>query len=801
MTTTTFNDGWQFGREGDDEYTTVDLPHDAMIHETRRADAPAWAHGAYFPGGGYRYRKSWTAPTDLDGKQISLFFEGVYRHSRVLLDGHDIGGSLSGYAEFEVRLDPYLRPGAQHLIEVTVDNAVTPNSRWYTGSGIYRPVWLDVRDTVHIDRDGVTFQTIDTAADAHAIVQVRLVNPKGEPLDVTVVLSRDGAEVTSASASTSGHDAALPLTVTSPELWSAENPARYDLEVLVSRAQETLDRRTLRVGLRTIDLDATHGLRINGTPVLLRGANVHHDSGVLGAATFAAAELRRVRILKENGYNAIRSAHNPAARALLDACDELGMYVMDELFDGWYDHKTDHDDAEHFDPTWRREAAALVAKDRNRPSVLMYSIGNENGEALTPRGRLVAAELAAELHTLDPTRAVTIGVNMVAATFAGLAGSGKQEEPAAAAKAAPDMTSTTLNVISNRFGMLAKVFPRLRAADRATRELFEHVDVAGYNYGTPRYPIDAKLHPRRVMVGTESMPGDIARIWPLVEQLPALIGDFMWAGWDYLGEAGGGSWIYGTRRAPYLKAYPQLTSGTGAIDITGEPGAPILLARAAWGLLTEPAIAVRPLDVPAGPVARTTWRSTDAVPSWSWYGHGGRPAEVEVYTADDEIELLVNGRSIGRRPAGGKYGFVARFRTPYRPGTIEAVAYRAGRETGRSSLRSAGPVRLRVVAETQRLAAAVQELAFLRLELADDEGVVDSAVADLITVQVEGPATLAGFGSGATATEESFTDAEHTTFRGRALAVIRAGGSPGHIRVTATSRNHGTAVANIEVTD
>jgi len=799
MTVASFNAGWEFAREGSADWIAVTLPHDAMIHETRRADAPAWAHGAYFPGGRYVYRKRWTVPADAQDKEISLRFEGVYRHSRVLLDGIDVGGEIGGFTGFAVPLG-HLEPDSEHLIEVTVDNSETPNARWYTGSGIYRPVWVETRNTIHIASDGIAFRTIAVKSPVQAAVDITVENPITQQLEIAVsLLLPDGTVVASSAASTTGTAATLPLTVPAPQLWSAESPFLYDLEIVVRSAGGVEDRRELRVGLRSIELSAERGLRVNGEPALLRGANIHHDSGILGAATFATAERRRIAILKENGFNAIRSAHNPAAPALLDACDELGMYVMDELFDAWYDHKTDQDDAPLFDELWRHQAASLVEKDRNHPSVRMYSIGNENGEAFSPRGRRVAQQLAHELHRLDPQRAVTIGVNMVGATFAGLAGSTDKEEADTAAKSAPDMTSTALNAISNRFGTLMKIVPRLKAADRGSRQILEIVDVAGYNYGTTRYAVDPRLHPTRVMVGTESMPGDIARNWGLVEQLPALIGDFMWSGWDYLGEAGGGAWAYGVRSAPYLKAYPQLLSGTGALDITGNPGAPAFLAQAVWGLLHAPAITVRPLDVPSGHVARTSWRSTDAIPSWSWSGHEGRRADVEIYSADDEVELIVDGRSLGRKPAGVRRGFLARFRAVFQPGVVEAVAYCDGRETGRSSLRSAGEIALHIRAEHKCIPADDQAVAYVELNLADSEGTVDSSTTDILTLRVDGPGVLAGFGSGAPATEESFVDSEHETYRGRAQAVIRATGTPRLIRVTASSRNHGTAIADIAV--
>ncbi|MFJ3034961.1 glycoside hydrolase family 2 TIM barrel-domain containing protein [Curtobacterium pusillum] len=790
MTSTPFLADWTVTNDRG-ETVAVTLPHDAMIGERRDAAAPSWAHGGYFPGGRYRYTTTWAPGPAIAGKEVSLRFEGVYRHSSVTLDGRHVGGAVNGYTEFEARLDPYVVPGRTHTIEVDVDNSATPSARWYTGSGISRPVWLEVRDRVHVVTGGVELVTVVEGDTTRVRVDVSLTNPDREPVEVTVVLSR-GGQRSARSSVTDGPFVDVDFELEDAARWSADDPALHDLEVVLRADGFERDRFASKVGLRAIALDPARGFLVNGEPALLRGANVHHDNGVLGAATFPGAERRRVRILKEIGFNAIRSAHNPASRALVEACDELGMYLIDEAYDGWYDHKNTHDDADAFDDTWRDQLSSMVRKDALSPSVVMYSIGNENGEALEPRGRRTAATMAAHLRALDPTRFVTIGVNLLGATFAGLGGGFAKEPSSAAAKAAPDMTSTALNALSNRFGMLAAWIPRLSGADRATRDLWTSFDVAGYNYGTARYEKDAALHPDRLVVGTETMPGDLARNWALVERLPTLIGDFMWAGWDYIGESGAGSWAYGTRRAPFMKPYPHLTSGMGIVDITGDTtGAPVQLARAVWGSLDGPAITVRPLDVAPGPHAATSWRATDAVASWSWAGSEGRTAEFEVYAVEDEVELIVNGRSIGRRAAGRLRGFVARFRAPYAPGRVVAIGYRNGVAVSRSELRTAGPARVRVIAEDP-LGTAPTDVCHVRVELVDEHGVVDTAARDVVTVSLRGPAVLAGFGNGATATEESFTDAEHSTHRGRALAVIRSTGESGTIAVTVTSRHHGS---------
>jgi len=787
-----FNNDWQVQRDSDLLSVPVTLPHDAMMWEGRSAEAPSGSHEAHFLGGTYRYSKTWFAPLDLTDKLVSLVFEGVYHHCRVLLNGADIGGASSGYTEFEVRFSDALILGAENIIEVMVDNRQLPNSRWYSGSGLYRPVWLRIVEPIHIEHHGIEFHTLSVSDPAFVSIKVHMANPVSELVDVRTCIVREG--VTAAAGTSQGiFSASLSLEIPSPELWSADCPALYECTVQIYANEVLRDEQMIKVGLRTIEIDGRNGLRVNGEPTLLRGGNVHHDNGILGAATFRDAEFRRIRILKKTGFNAIRSAHNPASRDLLDACDGLGMYVMDELFDGWYDHKTEHDDAPLFEQNWRREADAMVARDRVHPSVIMYSIGNENSEPVSAFGIETARRLVQRVRQLDPHRPVTIGVNLMSAAL----GWPKKrrgsnfEQPASLQ--APNMNSTMINAVTNQFARLMKLVPRLKRTDVVTRELFDLVDVAGYNYGTVRYERDAILHPERAIVGTETVSGDIAETWAMVEKVPNVIGDFMWSAWDYLGEAGIGTWEYDAPRARLLKPYPHIIAGCGVVDITGTPGAAALHAQAAWGTLDRPAITVRPLDVTGKKIRRTAWRGTDAVSSWAWRGRSGQLAEIDVVSDAEEVELLLNGLSLGRRPAGRAHRHFARFRTRYRPGEITAIAYRGGGECGRSTLRSADVPRLILSLENSQLTANGQSLAFIRIELADEAGVVEMLDDDLVSLSLEGPAILAGLGSAAPASELSYLDTICRTYRGRALAIVRASEKPGNIIITASSCRHGDA--------
>lgn len=794
MTKSLFTDRWSFRRKSDASGVEVRLPHDAMLSEPRSADAATGNHGGFFPGGAYVYSKRWRVPGDAAEREYNLFFEGVYGDTCVLLDGREIARCNSGYREFTAPLTG-LDPGTTATIEVQVDNTQVPNSRWYTGAGIYRPVWLMCAGAIRFARDGIRISTQSIGSAARVEVAVCVEGAARAGMSVATEFWYQGTRVAQqVEEIPATGTASVAVSIPEPTLWSAETPHLYDVVVTLFADGEAVDREQIRTGLRTVQVDARQGLRINGVPVLLRGACVHHDNGILGAATFAAAEHRRARLLKDAGFNAIRSAHNPLSRAFLDACDELGLYVMDELTDVWFQHKTPHDGAENFASAWEADAAALIAKDRNRPSVIMYSIGNEIAETSTDAGVRAAGELHRYFRAHDPHRPTTLAVNFLLNLMASRGSSPferKQYTDQHTPGAKKQATSTVANMVTARLGRIMELASRLPAADKVTRDALAAVDVAGYNYAFARYPGDRKRYPSRVIVGSESMPGDLPRIWQRVTSTPGAIGDFMWTGWDYLGEAGIGTWSYGDEPGGINKPYPALMAGCGVFDITGQAGAPALLALAVWDPTSAPGIAVRPLDRAGKRVNRTPWRSTDGLPSWSWGTLRGR-AEIEVYSPDDQVEVRINGRSLGRKKAGRRRGFVARFTAPYEPGEIVAIGYRGGIETGRSSLRSAGAVRLALRAETTTLRGP-DDLACLWVELADESGVVDMNAADRVTVTVSGPATLAGLGSAAPGSEESFTDASHTTHYGRALAIIRGGELPGEIVVTASSQRHGSA--------
>ncbi|WP_106400476.1 glycoside hydrolase family 2 TIM barrel-domain containing protein [Actinocorallia populi] len=784
-------DTWEFRRADGTGGRVVRLPHDAMLAEQRSASSPGGADTAWFPGGRYEYRTTWTPRAEDRGRPVGLRFEGVQGDAAVTVNGTPVGTVRSGYFEFEFPIEHMLRWDAENEIAVDVDHEDQPGSRWYPGSGLYRPVSVVVHAATRFAPDGVRLHTRSVdGGTAEAEVSFEVVGEHLEGAEVYIGLV-DAGEVVACGTSRAAVGA-IPLSVANARLWSAESPHLYDLVARIEQDGKVLEVRTERVGLRTVAVDARRGLQINGRAVKLRGACIHHDNGILGAGTHRAAELRRVRILKESGFNALRSAHNPMSRELLDACDELGMYVLDEFADHWFAAKTAHDRADRFRETWREDAARLIGKDRNRACVVMYAIGNEIPETATPEGVALSREIADHFRRADPHRPVTLAVNLFLNTLVSLNAS-----PYKSRSSGSDETSmagsTEANVMVNQIGRMMHVVSRLPRADRASRDAFATVDVAGYNYGLARYERDVRHYPDRVILGTETLPGDVPRAWELVRRHPAVIGDFVWTGWEYLGEAGVAVWVPG-KRAGLSKPYPYIIAGPGMHDLTGRPDVSLRLAQAAWGTLESPAIAVRPLDRAGTPVVRSAWRITDAVESWAWRGCRGRLAEIEVYSADDEIELLLNGHSLGRRRTGGRRGHLARFKTRYEPGTLTAIGYRGGRPVSKSTLRSAAEeLALRLSAERSELTADGFDLAFVTVEVADRDGVVEMLADEPVALAVTGPAELIGFGSAAPATEESYLSDRHTTFRGRALAVLRSTGGTGTVTLTARARSAGSA--------
>ncbi|MBP5236192.1 MAG: glycoside hydrolase family 2 protein, partial [Clostridia bacterium] len=670
-----FIDNWLYNG------SRITLPHDAMLHEARDQKAACGSAGAFFPGGEYVYEKKFEKP---DAAHALLQFEGVYQNAKVYVNGVPAGGADYGYIPFFIDLDPYLKDG-QNIVRVACE-VVQPDSRWYSGAGIYRPVWLWTGPENSIDPESVRISTV-----SYAPAVIRVQSPKA----VTVAV--DGV---------SGEGTDFELTIPNAKLWSDETPNLYTAKVT-----NGADEAEITFGIRKVEW-SNKGLFINGKETLLRGGCVHHDSGILGAATYDESEYRRVRKMKEAGFNAIRSAHNPASRAMLEACDELGVYLMDEGWDMWYYHKSKYDYAAQWRENHLSDLAAMVDRDFNHPSVIMYSIGNEVSEPAKAEGVAAAREMVEFLHRADPTRPVTGGFNLMIIDRSAK-GKGVYDENGggrddSSEKKMSGMSSTMFNMIASMVGTGMNKGANSAKADAITSPVLDALDIAGYNYASGRYPLEGKAHPDRVIFGSETFPQDIAKNWAMVKKYPYLTGDFMWTAWDYLGEAGIGAWAYTPDGKGFNKPYPWLLADTGAMDILGNPNGELFHAAAVWGKLEQPVICVQPINHDVKP-AKAVWRGTNAIPSWSWQGCEGRKAVVEVYTDAESVELKLNGKTLGTKKVRD---CKATFKVKYAPSTMTAIA------GGKSSkLISAGEAAIAVRPETTE--AKPSEILYIPIAIAD----------------------------------------------------------------------------------
>lgn len=764
-----FNQDWQFWEEGQ-EPQTVMLPHDAMIHTPRSADVPRGSSTGFYRGGKFHYEKTFRLTAAETQKHVTFHFGGVYMRSQVYVNGTLAGGIPYGYSDFTVVADGLLKTG-ENTLRVDTDNAAMEDSRWYSGAGIYRPVTMRIQDPVYIETVHATTLSHDPA-----VMRIETVHQEGE-VKVEVL---DGNTVVA-----SGEGDNVELTIPGAKLWSDRSPALYTVRATLSRDGKVRDVREESFGIRTLSWSATEGLLVNGQPTLLKGGCFHADNGILGMAEWDDAAERRVRILKSYGFNAVRSAHHPISEAMLKACDKYGMYIMDELWDMWFRPKNKNDYGNYFMDNYQEDIRAIVEKDWNHPSVIMYSIGNEVSEPVLEGGMEVAHDIVARLRTLDPYRATTSGINLAFLGPRGMGGlfggaPGRREEPKKQEKPAAVNMSLIFNEAAQEGG--GKIGERVMSdeIDKATTPILDATDIAGYNYAVARYELEATKHPDRVIVGSETYPPDIYTSWQLVKKLPYVVGDFMWTAWDYLGEVGAGGWTYEGEGSGFTKPYPWRYANSGAIDVTGHPTAEVYLATVAWeDKPGKPWLGVRPVrEDPV--VGRSIWRRSNAIPSWSWWGREGIDAVVEVYSSAERVELWLNGEKLEEgAPSDG----VIMFKFPYKPGKLEARAFVGDTCCGTDMLESAtGGLGIAVRPEAE----TVQEghLLFVDVNLEGENGVVESAVDKKLSVTVEGGVLLA-FGSARAISEESFDTGSHTTYYGRTQAIIYAD-KPGTIRISAT---------------
>ena len=789
-----FNGDWTCrSLKGDLEAYPVRLPHDAMRAERRVPDSLGEGNIGFFEGGDYEYRKVFTMPEEAKGKHLELEFEGMYHDPAITVNGQKVDAPPYGYTDFSIDLDGLLNEDGENEITVIAHNADQPNSRWYSGTGIYRPVWLWTGGEKRIIRDGIRVTTLSIAPKRVGI-ELAVV---GDGLADLEVLDGKRVLARTVTAAINGK-ARTEMELERAELWSPEHPALYTLRVTFGE-----DQAETGFGVRTLSWNPEQGMAINGERVVLRGACIHHDNGLLGACTYPEAEERRVRILQAAGYNAVRSAHNPASKYLLDACDQLGMLMMDEYVDCWYMHKTEHDYASHVLTWWKRDLRSLVDKDYNHPCVIMYSTGNEVAESAQEKGIQLQKDFTAYLHEIDPTRPVTCGINIFF-NFLSSIGMGvysdekaKKQAEASAQKQAEQPKKKKKSVGSEFFNNMAarlgtdfmKFGAWLPPCDWKTRDVFAAMDIAGYNYGNWRYKKDCRKYPKRLILGSETLIGDARPFWELAKTHPQIIGDFVWAGWDYIGECGGDSPEYGSYRTDAPE--DRIRGGTCRIDVTGKLTPEADYTRVCFDLEPGPRLAVVPPSEPEKPTL-TGWQLTRAIRSWTYPGCEGRETQVEVYSTAKQVKLLLNGNEIGTKPVPKTCRVI--FKMKYQPGDLRAIALdERGRETGSDSLKTAGEdTLLRLEPETKICRPG--EMVYLRMQYTDKNGEIKPLERRTVAVSAENGEVM-GTANGCTYFQGNYAQDTVPTYFGEAQTVVWAG-EGGTVRVTVTDGDQ-TATAEI----
>ena len=785
----------------EDPGQTVCLPHDGMIGTPVSPDAPAQADMGYYNGGLSSYTKSLFLPKEWENDCVFLQFDGAMMNAAVEVNGCKAAAQHYGYAPFCADLTGLAAFGKENRITVQVNTAMQPNSRWYTGSGLYRGARLLHGPRVHIVPDGIYAYTREIA-DGYAFVRTeteirnetaenRLAEAEAclilEKTGETAAVSRQTIQVNAMSTGT----ARITLNVPGPVLWDADHPNLYRLKVRVRNlgrfrthletdgTQLTDEAETL-FGIRTVTADAVRGLRVNGRTVKLKGGCLHHDNGLIGSVSLYDAEERKIRKLKEVGFNAVRTAHNPPSAALIEACDRIGMYVMDEAFDAWGMGKRGGDYSQYFADCWEKDLTAFVRRDRTHPCVLIWSTGNEIPErGGLNEGYILSAKLADTIRRLDGSRPVSNGI----CSF----WSGLDDELAEGMNPAQNAGNSGMENLW----------------EKGTEPFAAGLDIVGYNYMEDLYERDHEMFPERVILGSENFPKEIGFRWPMVEKLPYVIGDFTWTAWDYLGEAGIGKAAYLEADDPLLakgpwalmpqtsSPFPWRTAKDADFDITGGRTPQGAYRSVVWGsrqtfLFTFPPEAFGKTEL------ISPWGFPAALSRWNYGGAEGKPLEVLVFSGAEEVELLINGKPSGRkrvsreRPLPGS----VRCEAVFEPGVLEAVSYTGGQEVSRDRLETSGPpAAIRLIPEKTQLKADGHSLAYVAIEITDREGrtVPDAAVS--LTADADGPAFLAGFGSANPVTDEDYTDEKTVSFRGKALAVLRSASEPGTVELTVSGEN------------
>jgi beta-galactosidase len=758
----TFDENWKFalgddadarnGEFNDAGWRTLDLPHDWSIEGKPDSLNTTGNDGGYFPAGTGWYRKKFMAPAAWKGKQVSICFEGVYMNSEVFINGRSLGIHPYGYSSFSYELTKHLNFGKENIISVRVDNSQQKNCRWYSGSGIYRHVKLLVTAPIHIDHWGVAITTTDISKEkATVVVRASIKNETDRPQSIRVT-----TQLTDPSLKAAGNnsltielpangvkDIGQTITVNNPRLWSPETPITYKAQIQLMKGGAAIDNTSEDFGIRSISYDVQNGFRLNGKKIILNGGCVHHDNGCLGAAAYDRAETRKVELLKSAGFNAVRTSHNPPSEAFLNACDRLGLLVIDESFDGWREKKTTHDYAQYFDDWWQRDLGSMVLRDRNHPSIIMWSIGNEIIERKSPDAVKTANMLAGYVRQLDPTRPVTSAMTTWDKEW--------------------------------------EIFDPLFAAH----------DIGGYNYQLHRAPADHQRVPSRIIVQTESYPKDAFANWKLIQDNPYIIGDFVWTAMDYLGESAIGRYYYpGEPDGEHWEKnfYPWHGAYCGDIDLTGWRKPISHYRDLLYNDSTKLYMAVKEPNPGNGPIKLTSWAVWPTWESWTWPGYEGKELQVEVYSKYAAVRLYLNDKLIGEQSTGITQQFKAVFTVPYAPGLLKAVGVDNNKEKQTAQLKTAGKaVRIKLRADHAKMKANGQDLSFVTVEITDANGNIQPNADNELVFSIKGAGVIAGVDNANLKDTDPYVSNKRKAWKGRALVVIKSIHQAGSIELKVSS--------------
>jgi beta-galactosidase len=800
--------GWKFflgdpaGAEAlsfrDSDWRTVDLPHDWSVEGVPDAKNPTGSGGGFFPAGVGWYRRTFTAPLSWKGKQVTVEFDGVAANATVYLNGKKLGIHPYAYTSFRYDLTHELDFSKANVLAARVDDSQQPSSRWYSGAGIYRHVRIVVTEPIHVAPWGVFVSTPEvTNANASILIRTEVQNDvqsgaqndSAESSEVSVrttVLSATGQSVAKDQSQlklgAGSHDETTQkIALPNPKLWSPETPTLYRAVTEILQAGKLVDRVETNFGVRSLAWSVDNGLLLNGKSIKLVGGSVHHDNGPLGAAAFDRAEERRVELLKSAGFNAVRTAHNPPSPAFLDACDRLGLLVLDEPFDVWTKSKAKYDYARFFNDWWQQDIDSMVLRDRNHPSVIFWGIGNEIPEAWTNEGAPIAKQLAARVRSLDATRPLT--------------------------EAFPGATYTP-----------------------STDAVMSLLDVSGYNYNLKQnQSADHDRVPNRIMMTTESVPAAAFDNWKLAHEHSYILGEFVWTAMDYLGESGIGSWSYATpeqaeqaaKIASFISqamstmgadgknpfeafaqqsekpdpamslmfpGFPWHASDSGDLDLTGYRKPESYYRDILWNGGNRIYVTVRRPEPEGKKIIAIGWSVYPTLPSWTWPGHEGKEMQVEVYAGTEKVRLYLNDKLIGEMPTTSEQQRRALFTVPYSSGTLKAVGVNGDREVTTSVLQIVGdPAQLRLGPDRSVLRADGQDLSFVTVEAVDAAGRLQPNAAAEVQFTISGPGAIVAVGNGDGMSKESYQGDHRSLFNGRAIVIVRTSRTPGSIRLGASA--------------